>query len=316
MRADRGNRYSRYLLDLSPTLETMEKTNEIFNIYFKKLLNNELSKLETIIWCLKEDNMCLRRIKENQESKIKELEEKLSVKSDEEQDVQIILQKRAETVKERSPAPLERKVQQQENEGEKAKQKTEAASGDSGATTASSAKKPSSGGARPKVGVKESAGKQVRPAVNPSPAPRSAARSTTGRPGVPAATSRPSTTSTTTTAGQTDSAPSADRSKDTEDTKSSKSGSMTGSERNSKRPAASMEDLPGPSGQKKKRRLTCLPPPPPPSRLTCFPPPHFCLADELVIVNQYQRHVIKDRDAEIKALKDDLVLIGSVLRIS
>ena len=288
MRADRGNRYSRYLLDLSPTLETMEKTNEIFNIYFKKLLNNELSKLETIIWCLKEDNMCLRRIKENQESKIKELEEKLAVKSDE----------------------------REENEGEKAKQKTEAASGDSGATTASSAKKPSSGGARPKVGVKESAGKQVRPAVNPSPAPRSAARSTTGRPGVPAATSRPSTTSTTTTAGRTDSAPSADRSKDTEDTKSSKSGSMTGSERNSKRPAASMEDLPGPSGQKKKRRLTCLPPPPPPSRLTCFPPPHFCLADELVIVNQYQRHVIKDRDAEIKALKDDLVLIGSVLRIS
>ena len=293
----------------------MEKTNEIFNIYFKKMFNNELSKMETMIRALKEDNMCLMRIKENQESKIKELEEKLA-KYDEEQDIQIILHKKAETVNERSPAPLERKVQGEENEGEKAKQKAEAASGGSGATTASSAKKPSSGGARPNVGVKEPAGKQVRPPVNPSPAPRSVARSTTGRPGVAAATSRPSTTSTTATAGRTGSAPSAGRSKVTEDTKSSKSGSMTGSERNSKRPAASTEDLPGQSGQKKKRRLTYLPPPPPPSRLTCFPPPHFCLGDELVIVNQYQRHVIKDRDAEIKALKDDLVLIGSVLRIS
>ena len=140
----------------------------------------------------------------------------------------------ATPVKERSPAPLERKVQGEENEGKKAKQKAEAASGGSGATTAASAKKPSSGGARPKVGVKEPAGKPVRPPVNPSPAPRSAARSTTGRPGVAAATSRPSTTSTTATAGRTGSAPSAGRSKVAEDTKSSKSGSTTGSERNSK----------------------------------------------------------------------------------
>ena len=124
----------------------------------------------------------------------------------------------ATPVKERSPAPLERRTKEPEAEGA------------SGATTAGSPKKSASGGARPKVGVKQPAG---RAAVKAAPGPRTAARSTTGRTPAPTATTRPSTT-TTTTGSRPGSAALAGRSKVSEDTKSSKSGSTTGSERTSR----------------------------------------------------------------------------------
>ena len=127
----------------------------------------------------------------------------------------------ATPVKERSPAPLERKAP-----GENARQEAEAASA-SGSSKAAS-KKSASGGARPKVGAKEPTG---RPAVKASPAPKPAARSTTGRP-APSTTTRPTTT--TAPGARAGSAALAGRSKVSEDTKSTKSGSTTGSERTSR----------------------------------------------------------------------------------
>ena len=93
----------------------------------------------------------------------------------------------ATPVKERSPAPQERKAAEKDTKPE-----VDGARGDTtGSTTSSAAspKKSSSGGARPKVGVKAPVTKQVNPPVKAGPAAKTTARTTTGRP----AAARPAT---------------------------------------------------------------------------------------------------------------------------
>ena len=127
----------------------------------------------------------------------------------------------ATPVKERSPAPLDKK----EKEAKEEKVKTEAKGSSSGPTTNSPKK--SSIGAKPRSAAREAAVKQVQPNVKSTTRSTPAARSApTSR---PAATTGPAASRTRPSTG-----PMAGRSKVTDDSRSTKSGSTIGSEKNSK----------------------------------------------------------------------------------
>jgi len=127
----------------------------------------------------------------------------------------------ATPVKERSPAPLDKK----EKEAKEEKVKTEAKGSSSGPTTNSPKK--SSIGAKPRSAAREVAVKQVQPNVKSTTRSTPAARS--------APTSRPpATTGPAASRTRPGTGPMAGRSKVTDDSRSTKSGSTIGSEKNSK----------------------------------------------------------------------------------